>query len=85
MGGLAGLSFDEGQFSVVGYVTGGSDLIGQVEGWGHAREGGDPERWGQAEAARLGQERPWVGKNLFFRPFYNDSNIRVSHLSPPGS
>jgi len=32
MGGLAGLSFDEGQFSVVGYVTGGSDLIGQVEG-----------------------------------------------------
>ena len=31
MGGLAGLSFDEGQFSVVGYVTGGSDLIEQVE------------------------------------------------------
>ena len=32
MGGLAGLSFDEGQFSVVGYVTQGSDLITQVEG-----------------------------------------------------
>uniref|UniRef100_A0A7S2SZM0 PPIase cyclophilin-type domain-containing protein n=2 Tax=Chloropicon primus TaxID=1764295 RepID=A0A7S2SZM0_9CHLO len=32
MGGLAGLSFDEGQFSVVGYVTSGADLVAQVEG-----------------------------------------------------
>jgi len=31
MGGLSGLSFDEGQFSVVGYVTQGADFIDQVE------------------------------------------------------
>ncbi len=28
--GLAGLSFDEGEFGVFGYVTGGSDVIPQL-------------------------------------------------------
>ena len=31
MGGLSGLSFEEGQYSVVGYVTDGADLIAQIE------------------------------------------------------
>ena len=31
MSGLSGLSFDEGQFSVVGYVTEGADVLSQVE------------------------------------------------------
>ena len=28
---ISGLSFDEGQFSVVGYVTEGADVLSQVE------------------------------------------------------
>ena len=31
MGGLSGLSFEEGQFTVVGYVTDGSELIEQIK------------------------------------------------------
>ena len=31
MGGLSGLSFEEGQFTVVGYVTAGSDLVQQIK------------------------------------------------------
>ncbi|CAN0826410.1 Peptidyl-prolyl cis-trans isomerase CYP37, chloroplastic [Linum grandiflorum] len=29
--GLGGLSFDEGQFSVFGYITGGRDILGQIK------------------------------------------------------
>ena len=31
MGGLGGLSFDEGQFTVVGYVTDGAELLAQLD------------------------------------------------------